>query len=74
MVARTVKQLVERDARIPLEVDDSILLIKSYVKARKGVDINPIITTAGHLITALRMAIQAIMWFKEHPDKIDSDG
>lgn len=72
-----LKEIVNRPNEAPIQQHEAYFVIKEYVKARKGVDINPTIDTRLGVFSA-NMEIKlmhklldyAIAWFRENPTKI----
>ena len=72
-----LKEIINRPNETPLEQEEAYLVIKQYVKARKGVDIKPKIEirrgrlVAMHEINLMhQMLNHAIAWFRENPNRI----
>ena len=72
----TLKEIVNRPDTQAVEQDEALFVIKEYVKARKGVDVNPHIET-GHgnmyAIQQIQMMVSmlphAIGWFRNEWNK-----
>lgn len=70
-------EIVHRAPELPLEQDEAIYVIKEYIKARKGLNITPIITSeVPNIFTAFEfqkfklMLAAALTWFRLNPESI----
>lgn len=66
-----LKEIINRPNETPLDEDEAYFVLKEYVKARKGVDINPRIEARFSSLNAMRevnimhhMLNHAIGWFR----------
>jgi hypothetical protein len=66
-----LKEIVNRPDNYVIDQSEALFVIKEYVKARKGVDIEPVInTTNGKIYTGMElqkmteMATHAVGWFR----------
>jgi hypothetical protein len=73
-----LKEIVFRSDKTPIQQEESLFLIKEYIKARRGVDVNPEIDTRfGYLgsYNEIRLmheaSISAIIWFRENPEYLN---
>ena len=72
-----LKEIVNRPIETMMEEEDAYLVLKEYVKVRKGVDIQPKIGVifgrfgAMHEVNLMhQMLCEAIGWFRQNPDKM----
>jgi len=72
-----LKEIVNRDLDLPLTQEESLFVLKEYVKVRKGQDINPVIIMdmpTPFIIRQLEimasLTFYAIMWYRTNSDKI----
>jgi hypothetical protein len=72
-----LKEIINRPNETPLEEDEACLVIKQYIKARKGVDVKPKIeirygrARAMHEVNLMhQMLNHAIGWFRQNPYRI----
>ena len=69
-----LKEIVFRSDKLPITQDESLYVIKEYIKLRKGVDVNPTINTSNemvamaHLQIMTRMVRYAIGWLRTNLD------
>lgn len=70
-----LKEIVNRPNETPIQEQEACLVIKEYIKARKGVEIQPKIETRLGQIYAMRevnlmheMLNYAIGWFRQNPN------
>lgn len=65
-----LKEIVNRPDFVALSQDESIFLVREYLKARKGLDITPILQTTYDLDALVKAVPFAVQWFRMNPDKI----
>jgi hypothetical protein len=72
-----LKEIINRPNEQPIQEDEAYFLIKTYVKERKGVDIEPKINAihfnifAQHEISLLHHMLNIIIdWYKSKNDEI----
>lgn len=72
-----LKEIVTRDTSLDITQEESLFVLKSYVKIRKGKNIEPVIITdmptifiQGQLQLMGQMTIHAVTWLNNNLDKI----
>ena len=72
-----IKEIVNRPDSIPIQEKEAYFVIREYVKARKGVEIDPEIDLSFGSISAIReihlmhsMLNSAISWYRQNPDQL----
>ena len=72
-----LKEIITRDLTAPIEQEEALFVLKEYVKARKGKDINPTIVTNVPSILIMqqlelmnKLSLHAVVWFKKNLNKI----
>jgi hypothetical protein len=72
-----LKEIVNRPNETPIEEQEAYLVIKEYIKARKGVEIQPMIETrlgklnAMHEVNLMHQMLNyAIGWFRQNPNAL----
>lgn len=73
-----LRDIIYRHNSLPIEQEESLYVIKTYVKVRTGETINPVINpnlphifVLDQLQKMIMLTNHAINWFKNNPDKID---
>jgi hypothetical protein len=69
-----VKQIVQRDDSIISTTEEALMVIREYIKARKGLDVNLAITSIHGLQIALQIYPFTVGWFRENIEYFNGDG
>lgn len=72
-----LKEIVNRPNETPIEEQEACLVIKEYIKVRKGGEVQPMIETRQGKFNAIRevnlmrqMLNYAIGWFRQNPNAL----
>jgi hypothetical protein len=63
-----VKEIVERDDKIISTTEEALLVIKEYIRVRKGYDVNPVANDMMGIHLMAHAYPVAVAWFRDNKE------